>query len=162
MEYWEWIYVLPKDRISDQKSIGLRLRIVVSLQASKPGYRGGLGNKLLSHLQHSEQHAWLLQMWFSGPLCTSTWHNPSTKSDGLAVRIWSWIESKINTPSQLDSNCNETWEGTNKDVWLQRSALQALRFDLQSHLDDWEGVPCSNLYSQRGKQVSTLPASSKH
>ena len=42
--------MLPKDRISDQKSAGLGLRIVVSLQASKPGYRGGLGNKLLSHL----------------------------------------------------------------------------------------------------------------
>src|SRR5258708_17677475 len=53
MEYWEWIYVLPKDRISDQKSVGLRLRIVVSLQASKPGYRGGLGTKLLSHLHCS-------------------------------------------------------------------------------------------------------------
>src|SRR5258708_15738179 len=59
MEYWEWIYVLPKDRISDQKSIGLRLRIVVSLQASKPGYRGGLGNKLLSCLQcvHSSEQS---------------------------------------------------------------------------------------------------------
>ncbi len=42
--------MLPKDRISDQKSVGLGLRIVVSLQASKPGYRGGLGTKLLSCL----------------------------------------------------------------------------------------------------------------
>ena len=42
--------MLPKDRISDQKSVGLGLRIVVSLQASKPGYRGRLGTKLLSRL----------------------------------------------------------------------------------------------------------------
>src|SRR5258708_30833589 len=43
---------MAKDRICDQKkSIGLRLRIVVLLQESKPGYRGGLGTKLLSCLQ---------------------------------------------------------------------------------------------------------------
>src|SRR5260370_12173837 len=50
MEYWEWIYeCCPKTGFLI-KSIGLRLRIVVLLQASKPGYRGGLGTKLLSCL----------------------------------------------------------------------------------------------------------------
>ena len=42
--------MLPKNRISDQKSVGLGLRIVVWLWAPKPGYRGGLGTKLLSRL----------------------------------------------------------------------------------------------------------------
>src|SRR5258708_13000006 len=53
MEYWEWIYeCCPKTGFLI-KSVGLRLRIVVLLQASKPGYRGGLGTKLLSCLQRS-------------------------------------------------------------------------------------------------------------
>ncbi len=54
--------MLPKDRISDQKSIGLRLRIVVLLQASKPGYRGGVGRITVPSMNCLQSPVWRLSM----------------------------------------------------------------------------------------------------
>ena len=83
--------MLPDNRISDQKSVGLRLRIVVWLWAPKLGYRDGLGTKLLSCL-----HTGLNSLMWSLTDCYKNGHKadlidehayPSRSSDEADMKI---------------------------------------------------------------------------
>src|SRR5258708_5951599 len=116
MEYWEWIYeCCPKTGFLIKKSVGLGLRIVGSLEASKPGYRGRLGTKLLSHLHWTIPNS--IMTW-----CMHIMEPPSqdTPDDG---RCWNWCHGTTGgqgCPGMLPSSSWDVTHATGQRPSLHR------------------------------------------